>query len=152
MYAALQDRQVARLVGLPCSGHTGEGRTIRATASILCESLVLNINFGSNTQIVVGEMLLKGDMHLTGAQLRAARGLLNLSVAQLAEQTGLALNTIRSAEAPNGLVRVSLATATLLRGALEQRGVVFIDPDELGPGVRLRDTEPLPQQARRRGN
>lgn len=50
MYAALHSRQSARFVGLPCTGHTGDGRTIRAIEVILCESMVLNINYGSIVQ------------------------------------------------------------------------------------------------------
>jgi len=87
---------------------------------------------------------------LTGAQLRAARGLLNLSVVKLAEQTGLAINTIRKAESENGNVPVTQATSTLLRTSFEQLGIVFIEADELGPGVRLRNPEPTARQPRRR--
>jgi transcriptional regulator with XRE-family HTH domain len=87
---------------------------------------------------------------LTGAQLRAARGLINISVAELAERTGLAVNTIRRAEATNGLVRMTAENLMRLLRALEQADVVLVDADELGPGVRLRSPEPLPIQHRRR--
>lgn len=89
-------------------------------------------------------------MRLTGAQLRAARGLLNISVLELAARTGLAVNTIRRAEATNGEITVTHGNATLIRIALEEAGVIFIEPDELGPGVRLRDPNPFPRQLRRR--
>lgn len=88
---------------------------------------------------------------LTGAQLRAARGLLNFSVAELAERTGLAVNTIRRAEAVNGLVPITQGNAGLLKVTLEGSGVIFLSADEFGPGVRLRKPEPLPGQKRRRG-
>lgn len=87
---------------------------------------------------------------MTGAQVRAARGLLNISVTQLAEKTGLGMNTIRRAEASNASVKLTEANATLLKSTLERLGVVFIDADDLGPGVRLRDTTPLPRQLKRR--
>jgi transcriptional regulator with XRE-family HTH domain len=87
---------------------------------------------------------------LTGSQLRAARGLLNLSVAELAERTGLAVNTIRRAEATNGAAPITAANLTLLANVLEDAGVIFIAADQLGPGVRLKSPDPQPIQARRR--
>lgn len=90
-------------------------------------------------------------VQLTGAQLRAARGLLNMSASELAERTGLALNTVRRAEATNGAVPITVANANLLTAALEQAGVVFIPADELGPGVRLASSDQEPMQRRRSG-
>lgn len=87
---------------------------------------------------------------LTGAQLRGARGLINISVAELAERTGLAINTIRRAEAANGPVRMTTDSLMLLMKALDDAGVEFIEPGERGPGVRLKATEPLPVHRRRR--
>lgn len=78
-----------------------------------------------------------GDV-VTGAQLRAARGLLNMSVSVLSEQTGLAINTIRKAERTNGPVEVTTASAKLLVSTLEAAGVMFIPAGEWGSGVRLR--------------
>ncbi len=79
----------------------------------------------------------RATMSLTGAQLRAARGLLNMSVSDLAERTGLALNTIRRAEATNDEAPITAANRRLLLTMLEQAGVVFIPADTLGAGVRL---------------
>jgi transcriptional regulator with XRE-family HTH domain len=87
---------------------------------------------------------------LTGAQLRAARGLLNLSVSELAERTGLGINTIRRAEATNEPVRSTAANIKLLISTLESAGVIFIPADRLGPGVRLKTAKPMPLQPRRR--
>lgn len=87
---------------------------------------------------------------LTGSQLRAARGLLNLSVSELAERTGLALNTIKRAESTNGPAPITMANVKLLISTLEAAGVLFIEADELGPGVRLKTPEVRPFQARRR--
>jgi len=89
-------------------------------------------------------------MALTGAQIRAARGLLNLSVAELASQTGLAINTIRKAEGTNELAAVTQASVTLIRKTLEEAGVHFIDADTLGAGVRFKSPKPKPPQRRRR--
>ena len=89
---------------------------------------------------------------ITGAQLRAARGLLNVSVAELAERTGLAVNTIRRAESTNGPAPITVANSALLTKQFEDAGVVFIAADERGPGVRLVSPVPLPAQTRRRGS
>jgi len=88
--------------------------------------------------------------HPTGAQLRAARGLLNLSVLQASELTGLAVNTIKRAEAVNGFAPITPANARLLVTWMSAAGVVFIPAaDGLGSGVRL-STEDQPVQMRRR--
>lgn len=86
---------------------------------------------------------------VTGAQLRAARGLLNMSVLELSERTGLALNTVRKAEATNGIAPITLANAKLLVSTLDELGVVFIPADSLGAGVRLRSVDQEPLQRRR---
>ena len=88
---------------------------------------------------------------VTGAQLRAARGLLNMSVTDLSERTGLAVNTIRKAEKTNGPAEVTTASARLLVTTLQSAGVIFIAADKYGAGVRLAspDQEPL---RRRRDN
>ena len=87
---------------------------------------------------------------VTGSQLRAARALLNLSVAELAERTKLAINTIRKAEGTNGASPVTAANLELLIRALEGAGVLFIPADEIGPGVRLQNPEITPLKSRRR--
>jgi transcriptional regulator with XRE-family HTH domain len=88
---------------------------------------------------------------VTGAQLRAARGLLNISASELAERTGLALNTIRRAEGADGPAPITAANAQLLVSTLEGAGVVFIPADSLGPGVRLASEANVAAGRRRRG-
>ncbi len=90
---------------------------------------------------------------VTGAQLRAARGLLNMSVSDLAERTGLALNTGRKAESTNAAAPVTTANARLLGATLEDAGVVFIPAGMLGAGVQLRfpDQEPLKRRRDSKG-
>jgi transcriptional regulator with XRE-family HTH domain len=82
----------------------------------------------------------QGFVVVTPAQLRAARGLLNWSVSELCERTGLAMNTVRKAENAAQYNSVYRPNAELLRSILEEAGVVFIDADEMGAGVRLRET------------
>lgn len=91
--------------------------------------------------------------HPTGAQLRAARGLLNMSVLELTELTKLSINTVKRAEAVNTPAPVNAATAQLLVSSLGAAGVVFIPAtDESGAGVRLRDPSPARVLHHRRRN
>jgi len=92
--------------------------------------------------------------HPTGAQIRAARGLLNLSVAQLAERTRLGINTIKRAEATNDVAPITAANAKLIVSTLEEAGVEFIPPHgNAGAGVRFATSEAERDtyQPRRRG-
>jgi transcriptional regulator with XRE-family HTH domain len=73
---------------------------------------------------------------LTVAQLRAARGLLGWSQATLAEASGLSLPTIKRTELET--VNVSTDAREKMRRALESAGVIFVDENGEGPGVRLR--------------
>lgn len=76
-------------------------------------------------------------VRLTGAQLRAARGLLDLSAEELADETKLSLKTIRRAEQAHGPVPITRANAEHIISILEGRGVQFIDANGDGAGVRL---------------
>lgn len=78
---------------------------------------------------------------LTAGQLRAARGLVGWSGAQLAEAAGVSLQTIRRMEGELGPGRSSAANVHAVQRALESAGVEFIPGDEAkgaGPGVRLK--------------
>lgn len=75
---------------------------------------------------------------LTGAQLRAARGMLNWSVKQLASRTGLSTAVVRRLEEQNGLLRMPEATIQQLRDTLSAAGVEFMFPAIGQPGVRPR--------------
>lgn len=79
---------------------------------------------------------------LTGAQIRAARGLLDISKAQLAELAGLGVNTIRRAESSEGTASITPANMRALRTALETAGVHFIEAGELGAGVQFKYPAP----------
>lgn len=86
---------------------------------------------------------------ITPAQIRAARGLLNWSVSELAEQTGLAMNTVRKAEDARHFRSLNKPNAALLKSTLEAAGVVFISADTQGAGARLRDPGFEPMGLRR---
>jgi transcriptional regulator with XRE-family HTH domain len=64
---------------------------------------------------------------------------MGLSQAELAERAGISVPTIKRAEADRG-IRVSSDVMPSIRLALERAGVIFIDEDSEGPGVRLRKT------------
>jgi DNA-binding XRE family transcriptional regulator len=74
---------------------------------------------------------------LTIEQLRAARGLLGWSQSDLAKRAGLSLPTVKRVEAGTG-PRVSEEARTKLQQTLESAGVVFIEENGGGAGVRLR--------------
>jgi transcriptional regulator with XRE-family HTH domain len=86
---------------------------------------------------------------VTGAQIRGARGLLNMSVAELSDRTGLAVNTIRKAEKTNGVPEVTAGNLRLLITTIEQAGVIFVPADSVGAGVRLRYADQQPLRKRR---
>jgi transcriptional regulator with XRE-family HTH domain len=80
----------------------------------------------------------RAENHPTGAQLRAARALLNLSILELAGQTGLAVNTIKRAEATNGEAPITAANAALLVATFAKAGVEFLPAAQgAGAGVRF---------------
>lgn len=86
---------------------------------------------------------------VTPAQLRAARGLLNWSVSELSQKTGLAMNTVRKAEDVRHYRSINVPNAQLLRSTLEAEGILFIDADDKGVGARLLDPCVEPSGPRR---
>jgi transcriptional regulator with XRE-family HTH domain len=72
---------------------------------------------------------------VTSAQIRAARALLNWTVRDLAERAGVHRNTVSRTE--TDATGPGHATAAI-RNALEAAGVIFVDENGEGPGVRLR--------------
>lgn len=74
--------------------------------------------------------------YVTSAQVRAARGLVNWSVRELAERAGIHRNTITNFE--TGKSGGDDATLTAIRSSLEAAGVIFVDENGEGAGVRLR--------------
>ena len=72
---------------------------------------------------------------MTPIQLRMARAAVGWGVRELAEKAGVTANTVTRIE--NGS-DARQSTIDRLRQALEAAGVVFIDENGGGPGVRLR--------------
>mgnify|MGYP002631603281 CR=1 FL=1 len=73
---------------------------------------------------------------MTGNQIKAARSLLGMTQAQLAEAAAVSIPTIKRAEG-SGAVVASAAAVAAIRAALEAAGVEFISPNGGGAGVRL---------------
>jgi DNA-binding XRE family transcriptional regulator len=75
-------------------------------------------------------------MTVTSAQVRMARAALEWTVRDLAEATGLHRNTITNLEV--GRYAGDPETLSNIKGVLEAAGILFIDENGGGPGVRLR--------------
>ena len=74
---------------------------------------------------------------LTSGQCRAARGLLGMKQRELCSLAGVALKSMSDFE--SGKTSPYQQTLERIRSALEAAGVEFLDPDNGGPGVRLRE-------------
>ena len=75
---------------------------------------------------------------LTGEQIRAARALCRMEQAALAAAAGVSLPTVKRLEAMQGPISANTSTEAALRRALGEAGVIFLDENGEGPGVRLR--------------
>ena len=111
-------------------------------------SAVPVLSSGGNVQEWVG---LSTDIHnekllelsapssrLTGAQMRAARGILNWSVKRLAEDVGVSPGVVRRLEEYDGALPMSDETMEVFQKALSDAGIELLFPQVGKPGVRLR--------------
>ncbi|HEY8065615.1 MAG TPA: helix-turn-helix transcriptional regulator [Methylosinus sp.] len=71
-------------------------------------------------------------------QLKAARELVGWKQTDLSEASGLSIVTIRRLESQDGELGGRADTAAKIVAALESAGVIFVDENGEGPGVRLR--------------
>ncbi len=78
---------------------------------------------------------------ITAEQIRAARALLRWSAQDLADKSGIGFRTIQRFESESGIPGSRSKNLMTIRKVLENAGVVFIDQNGGGPGVRLK--EPL---------
>jgi transcriptional regulator with XRE-family HTH domain len=79
---------------------------------------------------------------ITGAQMRAARALLEIDQRELALRSGLSLPTIQRMESSGGVVRGNVDSLMKLVGALSVSGIELIGEGQTsadgGRGVRLK--------------
>lgn len=75
---------------------------------------------------------------LTGAQIRAARGMLALSVKDLAEKAAISPTTIRRYEQVDGPINSAEAALEVIERTLAQAGIEFLFPELGKPGIRPR--------------
>jgi hypothetical protein len=75
------------------------------------------------------------ETRLRGDQLRAARGLLDISAEKLAEKTKLGLKTIRRAEQEDGPVPLTRANVERLISVLQEMGIQFVEQPDGAFGV-----------------
>jgi hypothetical protein len=74
---------------------------------------------------------------ISGAQIRAARALLNISAAQLAETSGVDWSTIQRFESFNGISKSRGGTIGKVKRSLEELGIIFTGDPVNSPGVQL---------------
>jgi transcriptional regulator with XRE-family HTH domain len=77
---------------------------------------------------------------MTPAQCRAARALIEWTQPNLAEAAQLGLSTVVDFEKSRRAVSPEAVAA--IRRALEEAGVIFVEENGEGPGVRLRKQQP----------
>jgi hypothetical protein len=80
-------------------------------------------------------------MSISPAQCRAARGLIDMGQAELTRRAVVRRDAIADLE--NGSRTLSPDNVAAIRAALAAAGVIFIDENGEGPGVRLRKKRAL---------
>ena len=75
---------------------------------------------------------------ITAEQIRAGRALVNWSQDELAKAAGVSRPTIKRMETKGPGVS-SAGNVDAVMKALEGAGVSFVDPNGMGPGVRMRE-------------
>ena len=75
---------------------------------------------------------------LRSEQIRAARALVRWSAQNLADKSGVSWKTIQRMESQDGVPSATARNIEKIQRTLEDAGVIFIDENDEGPGVRLR--------------
>lgn len=78
-------------------------------------------------------------LDLYGRQIAAARTLIGMSQPQLAALASISVPTLKRMEASDGHVVGLINNVRAVKAALEAAGILFVDQNGNGPGVRLRD-------------
>ena len=75
---------------------------------------------------------------ITGLQIKAARALLRLSAAELAEMSSVSLSTIQRLERFDGVPAAQMSSISPLYEMFLQAGIEFLGTPDEDPSVRLR--------------
>jgi len=75
---------------------------------------------------------------ITSGQIKAARALLGITAARLAELSGVAYTTVVRLESSEGVPSGNVKTLGSVQKAFEAAGLEFIGTPESGAGVRWR--------------
>ena len=89
-----------------------------------------------NEKTVVLDIFL---LMITAEQMRGARAMLRWSAEKLAKEAGVSWPTIQRMEAADGVPSSISKNLQAVQRTLEDAGIVFIDENGGGVGVRLRD-------------
>jgi DNA-binding XRE family transcriptional regulator len=73
---------------------------------------------------------------ISPSQIRGARAMLGLKQAELAAMAGISKTGLINIE--SGRADSKVSTIAAIRAALESAGVIFVEENGEGPGVRLR--------------
>ena len=74
---------------------------------------------------------------ITSSQIKAARALLGLTTAKLAELSGIGFTTLVRLESFESVPSANIKTLDAVKRTLESAGIEFIGTPDDGPGVRL---------------
>jgi transcriptional regulator with XRE-family HTH domain len=75
---------------------------------------------------------------ISSEQLRAARALLRITVADLSKMANVGVATIKRIEAGSGLPSANMRTLDAIKKAIQNAGVEFVGSPDDRPGVRLK--------------
>jgi len=73
---------------------------------------------------------------ITSGQIKAARAMLGLTVAEMAKLAGIGFTTMVRLESADGVPAGNVKTLTSVKSAIEKAGIEFIGSPEEGAGVR----------------
>ncbi len=73
---------------------------------------------------------------ITSGQIKAARALLGLTVAEMAKLAGIGFTTMVRLESADGVPAGNVKTLTAVKSAIEKAGIEFLGSPEEGAGVR----------------
>ena len=73
---------------------------------------------------------------ITSGQIKAARAMLGLTVAEMAKLAGIGFTTMVRLESAEGVPAGNVKTLTAVKSAIEKSGIEFLGSPEEGAGVR----------------